>query len=367
VLSAECFPSPPEEIIEDKDIGEDPEEFYRYVSKQQQKSQNRRSTLDGRESAQSKRTSIHSGIEKTPKKQLSQAEIEFYDRLSTPKHVTPKKFVMQRPSRPQTERERVKTALHLRAVTSQRGLDLPFNDHWSTSKVERGEEPVGPPGTWVQDTDEPPTNGFDTFSGFTSLLGWDNKRHHAMEMEIMTLRKRLWHSEKRNQELNFNLSELSNANDSLQGDLRKVQQKSFNQMTKSAWTPLEDRVIQEVLQEIHHDLEEWADENCVESFAEIGAHLNGVQQVELLELCKKVADVTQNDLLSQFQWWEERQFDPVLLLVALVTHRMYSCVFNNEFLALGAVDEASMAMMLDVYRKLYQRKLASLQCKNPII
>jgi len=80
-----------------------------------------------------------------------------------------------------------------------------------------------------------------------------------------------------------------------------------------------------------------------------------------------VADVTQNDLLSQFQWWEERQFDPVLLLVALVTYRMYSCVFNNEFLALGAVDEASMAMMLDVYRKLYQRKLASLQCKNPII
>lgn len=131
---------------------------------------------------------------------------------------------------------------------------------------------------------------------------------------------------------------------------------SFGQMSKSAWTPLEDRAIQDILEEVHHDLEEWADTNCLETFAEVKARLSEVQETQLFELCKKVADVTQSDLAAQFKWWEDRGLEPILLLTAISTYRMYSCIFSNEFLGLGAVDEGSMGMMLDVYKKLTERK-----------
>lgn len=170
------------------------------------------------------------------------------------------------------------------------------------------------------------------------------------------LHKRWWHSQKNNEELKNDIAELSKANDALQADLRKIQQKSFSAMSKSAWTPLEDRTISDILQEIHQDLEAWADENCLESFDDVRERLDEAQQVELLELCMKVADVTQSDLSSQFAWWDERHLDPILLLTALMTYRMYTCVFDNEFLALGVIDQGSMNMVHNVYVELAKRE-----------
>ncbi|KUJ19622.1 uncharacterized protein LY89DRAFT_779557 [Mollisia scopiformis] len=298
--------------------------------------------------AQFRRLNTQSRGEIAHKKQLSKERL---DEISRPKHITPKKVDVQKGSRPQTERKAARPATDQKAMAKQRAVELPFNDQWTKSKIEREEEIRGPPGMYVQRIEQN-VPSFDAFSGLTSFLGWDNKRQHAMEMEINNLEKRLWHSQKKNEELKYNMSELSQTNDALQDDLRKVQQKSFNQMTKSAWTPLEDRAIQEVLEEIHQDIEAWAEDNCVESFDEIKGCLDETHQAALLEICKNVADVTQDGLGAQFQWWEERDVDPILLLTALSTFQMYSCVFNNEFLAMEVIVEDSMGTMVDVYRKL---------------
>lgn len=414
----------------------EPEDFYRTAPTpapmQRQRAHTRELSHDGRESAQSRRTSTQSGTDKTHRRQPSQPSDERLAILATPKHITPKKNAVPKP--PRTERE-ILRAERKRMVTRERGVELPFNDKWTNSKVERqgvrgsqghGGRPgypgypnhpshpnhpehpdhpnhpnnpnhlshpsqpgnaghqrypnhpeslsdfgiSGGPGPAEMDVErmehmrmehirmeqmgQPAINTYDPFSAVASMFGFDNRRQHAMEHEIMALRKRLLHSQKKNEELNYNLSELSRANDGLQGDLRKVQQKTFNQMTKSAWTPLEDRAIQELLQEIHQEIEVWAEDNCIESFDEIKGRLSEAQQAELLELCRQVVDVSQGDLASQFQWWEERRVDPILLLTALMTRRMYSCVFTNEFLALGALDQGSMGPVLDIYRKLIE-------------
>jgi hypothetical protein len=328
-----------------------PQAIHRDLPEQYPKHQTRRSSHPGGDSVQSRRTSIQSRAETTHRKQPSKEKI---DELSRPKHITPKKITTQKASWPQTERKAPRPIKNPKAVAKQRGVDLPLNDQWSNSKVER-EETRGPPEMYIERIEQP-IQTFDSFSGLTSFLGWDNKRQHAMEMEIMSLEKRLLSSQKKNEELNYNLSELSHANDGLVDDLRKVQQKSFNQMTKSAWTPLEDRAIQDVLEDIHQDIEAWAENNCVESFEKIQERLDESQQAELFEACKNVVNVTQDDLATQFQWWEERDVDPVLLFTALATFHMYLSVFNNEFLALEAVEEGSMSLMLDVYRKLADRE-----------
>ncbi len=282
--------------------------------------------------------------------------------MSQPRHITPKREAAQRNSRGPQDRGPSRANGNPRAMASQRGVELPFDGHWSNQRVER-EGGIRIPTEAMFEQMEQPQASYDPFSGLSSLLGWDSRRQiSAMEGEIMSLRKRLWHSQKNNHELKGNLADLNRKNDALQGDLRKVQQKSFNQITKSAWTPLEDRAIQEALQEIHQDLEDWADDNCLESFAEILERLPEPRQAELLEFCKDVIDITQPDLVSQFKWWTERKVDPVLLLTALATYHMYSCVFNNEFLAIGALEvDGSVDPMTDVYRKLAERELSCIQ------
>jgi hypothetical protein len=364
-------------------LADDPEDFYRIAPRQQHpRALVRRPSCDGRDSAQSKRTSNQSSTEKGHRKQLSQAELELIERLSTPKRITPKKG--QRVNRPQTDRELARAAIWHSSSTRQRAVEIPFNDHWSNSRVVRERENEmrghpnmrghlemrGPPDgaghnemRGLQNADEEPHNQptgvVESLSGFASLLGWgepQTRRPNSYEMHIMSLEKRLWHSQKNNHELKNDIAELSRANDGLQSDLRKIQQKSFMAMSKSTWTPLEDKAIQEILEEIHHDLEEWVEDHCLETFNEVLERLNETQQAELLEICAKVADVNQPNLASQFQWWDERHLDPVLLLTALVTYRMYTCVFDNEFLAIGTVDQTSMNTMPDIYRELAKRE-----------
>ena len=128
--------------------------------------------------------------------------------------VTPKKLPAEKNSRPRTEREMLKAARQQRAIKAQKGVELPFNDQWSSSKVERAEEMDIRVPTEVylerlekqqeqlerqnaQNTQQ--ASSYGTLAGFTSLLGWDNshyeRRQCAMESEINSLRKRLWHSQ----------------------------------------------------------------------------------------------------------------------------------------------------------------------------
>lgn len=267
--------------------------------------------------------------------------------LSTPKHFT-RKYESQKASPPQTGRIKDR-----RFAAQQKGVELSFKDHWSNLKIQREVQELAK--EYIERGDQPMYSFNDLLAQFTSLFGGD-KRQKAMERQIQSLETKLHHSQMKNEELKSTISEFSHAKDSLVEDLRRFQQKSFNQRAKSTWTPLEDLAIQAVLEEIHEDIEVWAEENCVESYEAIQQSLTEEAQTELFQACKNVADVTQDNLATQFRWWERRSLEPHLLLTALMTFHMYSCVFNNEFMALEAIAEGSMSMTIDVYRKLLERK-----------
>ncbi|OCL13282.1 hypothetical protein AOQ84DRAFT_372324 [Glonium stellatum] len=134
---------------------------------------------------------------------------------------------------------------------------------------------------------------------------------------------------------------------------------SFKEMGKPLWTPIEHRVIRELLHEIHKDIEDWADENCVTSFETIEEHIDDSEARELLEILQNIALIKTDDFNTQLKTWIEGSLDPVLLVTAIAIHHLYSSVFNNPFLVLDTFAKqwqqtGSSDTMLLTYRMLHK-------------
>jgi hypothetical protein len=171
------------------------------------------------------------------------------------------------------------------------------------------------------------------------------------------LKERMARLQRQNEDLNTAMSVLKSTNDQLQADCREVQLRTFKEMAKSSWTPLEDRVISEMLDDIHQRIEEWAEDNCLGSLEDIMEGLQVSEGVQLLKKCNEVANVSAEEFDRQMQLRDERSLDPTLLLTALASHHMYKSVFNNSFLALGAYDQPDQPfslgeIMYSMYREL---------------
>jgi hypothetical protein len=143
-----------------------------------------------------------------------------------------------------------------------------------------------------------------------------------------------------NDELNESLAELNKTNDVLQKELRDFQVRSFKDLSRDTWRPMEDRAVQEALEILHKDIEDWADENCIESLTDIACDVNSPEARELLDCLRKVAWISEEEteLSAQLQQYAEVEIEPVLLLTALLTYAIYKSAFSEPFLILDALE-----------------------------
>jgi hypothetical protein len=194
----------------------------------------------------------------------------------------------------------------------------------------------------------------------TSFLSQDDKiekqarQINGMHQHIHVLTQQLEHERRRNESLSHELIDLKSTNDQFEADLREVQVKSFKELSKSSWTPMEDHVIRDILGEIHKEIEDWADEVCVETFEEMKGKLTEGEVNQLMDFLKSFTIIVTDDYEQQLEWWEEKAADPVLLLTATMTHLMYLNMCLNPFQVVDAIVQGSgsdvSAGLLQTYR-----------------
>ncbi|KAF4622826.1 hypothetical protein G7Y89_g14199 [Cudoniella acicularis] len=178
--------------------------------------------------------------------------------------------------------------------------------------------------------------------------------YQNLERENMWLKQQLEQAKQSRDGMNHSLSVLNATNEQLNADLLLIQQKSLGEMSKATWVPLEDQAILDVFEEIHKDIEDWADDNCVDTLEELKERLSDEQKAQLMAFMKPVAELNCKDFNSQIDYWVNCELDPVLLLKALATHHMYLSIFRSPFgvLDILAPDQNLSYVLLGMYRQL---------------
>lgn len=146
-----------------------------------------------------------------------------------------------------------------------------------------------------------------------------------------------WRSE--NTRLNEDLRQLREVNDQHESDLRELQTKSFKEISKSIWAPLEDQVVRETLESIHKEIEDWAEENSIKTFDALNESLISDGEAEaLFNFLGDISLIGSDNLWGQFRMWRSQEIDPELILTAVIISSMYDRVFRNPFLVLDAFE-----------------------------
>lgn len=149
----------------------------------------------------------------------------------------------------------------------------------------------------------------------------------------------VFHWRQENMKLNEDLKQLREVNEQHESDLRELQTKSFKEISKSIWSPLEDQVVRETLETIHKEIEDWAEENCIKTFNDVDEScMSNEDAGSLLEFLKDIASTDSENLWGQFQVWRGQQIDPELIFTAVITSCMYDQVFRNPFTVLDAFE-----------------------------
>ena len=133
-------------------------------------------------------------------------------------------------------------------------------------------------------------------------------------------------------------------NSILETQIQQIQNTSFRAISKSSWTLLDDKVIDTILTEIHLDLDEWCDYNCVE---DIGSLLKLPQEM-LDDVVYEIRNVAYApmDVEGQIKWWSTvwwtkndsgTAHDPSRFLKAVLANTMYRHFSANPFSILDAL------------------------------
>jgi hypothetical protein len=149
----------------------------------------------------------------------------------------------------------------------------------------------------------------------------------------------IFHWRQENLKLNEDLKQLRQVNEQHESDLRELQTKSFKEISKSIWSPLEDQVVRETLETIHKEIEDWAEDNCVKTFNDVeDSCISNTEAGMMLNFLKDIASTDSDNLWSQFRVWRGQQIDPELVFTAVITSYMYDQVFRNPFTVLDAFE-----------------------------
>jgi hypothetical protein len=207
----------------------------------------------------------------------------------------------------------------------------------------------------------------ESSSIFKSIIDWSDygqmkQRRTALEEDNVQLKQQLIHTKRQNHALNESLKKLKISNDQYEAERREIQAKSFREMSKSSWAPMEDQVIRETIEGIHKDLEDWVEDNCIESLEEIDGRGNDAEAHQLLlDFLQSAATTHAGQPWEQLQLKINKGLSPRLVLTAILINYMYMSIFKNPFSVLDALREADDPnglgdMMLHVYQMLSQCK-----------
>ena len=134
----------------------------------------------------------------------------------------------------------------------------------------------------------------------------------------------------------------------LETQIQQIQNTSIRAIIKSSWTPLEDRVVDTILNAIHSDLDKWCDDYCIKDITE----LLSLPQEEVEEVVDLARNITFAPLVAveQIRWWSEQWWtenddetahDPSRILKAILARNMYYDLIANPFVLLDALQANS--------------------------
>jgi hypothetical protein len=161
---------------------------------------------------------------------------------------------------------------------------------------------------------------------------------------IKSLTEKLKQAEEQNSSHLQHISDLKETNRLFEAELQQFQVKSFREISKLSWTPLEDQVIDTVLNEIHSDLEHWCDSYCVKDFEPLlSLSQNEAEGIVILARSINYPALT---VMDQIRWWSNRWWtdngddgnDPSRILKAILARQMYHDLLSNPFLLMDALE-----------------------------
>jgi hypothetical protein len=128
---------------------------------------------------------------------------------------------------------------------------------------------------------------------------------------------------------------------------------------------MEDNTLQEKLAEIHKDIEDWVDENCIKFYKDLG-DLTMEEEDTLMDFLRRFMYIREDrdDLSELLRSWEDQFIDLVLIPTAIITHLMYRTLFRNPFFAFSGVIDSEQAenissCIMTIYQALLSRKYLS--------
>jgi hypothetical protein len=127
------------------------------------------------------------------------------------------------------------------------------------------------------------------------------------------------------------LAELNYQNRRQESEIQEFQKKSLKLIGKSTWTPLNDEVVVNILEEIHNNIDDWADNWCLDHFNRFEELDNEEQEALMNFLCAVTQHTEVKDLQTMIQLLERNMTEPKLIATSYITHLMYTKLMSNPF------------------------------------
>ena len=206
---------------------------------------------------------------------------------------------------------------------------------------------AGDQATVESSTDQPREQNIDPAKkekpGLLSRFGFGKSdSEKAIDMkETKIMAEKLNNMEEQNRQLHEDVI-------ALETQIQHIQNTSIQAITKSSWTPLEDRVVDTILNEIHSDLDNWCDDYCIKDITSL-LSLPREEAEEVVDLARNITFAPLS-AMKQIRWWSEQWWtengdetahDPSRILKAVLARNMYYDLIANPFVLLDALQANS--------------------------
>jgi hypothetical protein len=175
----------------------------------------------------------------------------------------------------------------------------------------------------------------DSMSGKLATLvkgsGSSYRDHYVHINHYLVLQNQVMYFQTECEKQRTELAELNYHNRRYEAEIQEFQKKSLRTIGKSTWTPLNDEVVINILEEIHNNIDDWADNCCLDSFERF-EELDDKEQEGLMNfLCSVTQYPDVEDIQSMTELLERDMENPKLMASSYITHLMYAKLMSNPF------------------------------------
>lgn len=171
------------------------------------------------------------------------------------------------------------------------------------------------------------TDSIESFNQIRETLEKTRQEYEDLLLQVQALDTSM---EAFNQ-MRESLEEAKKVNAVLRAQVLALQERSFEKMRSSSWTPLSDIMVRDVIQGIEKDIEDWARDSAVESFSCCLGHLSTSEEQQLMNTLQHIALLDYPGCDKQFNWWEQQKFQVKHVLAAIATREVFDHASCNPF------------------------------------